>query len=73
MELTAAMAADTDALQVATFIPYDPTSGTPTKWWAFMCKMTWSNTDLKFTPNWAVYDHQTTMISHATSALDTSD
>lgn len=69
--LTLALGADSDILESAVFIPYSPTSGTPTKWYALMCKITNSNTETKYTPTWLVYDHTTAMIAHATDELTT--
>ena len=53
---------DTDIIETAVFIPYAPTSGTPNKWYAFMCKMTMNKTEGKYTPYWYVYDHTAAMI-----------
>ena len=69
-ELGAALTADTDVISVGTFIPYSPANGAPSKWYALVCKMTFSNTNTKFTPAFKIYAHTTAMISHATTDLD---
>ena len=69
-DLTAAFAADTDVLSNAAFIPYSAPSSTPDKWYAFMCKITYSNTNTKYTPSFKIYNHQSAMISDASNDLD---
>jgi len=69
-ELTAALAADTDVVSVASFMPYAPTSGSIDKWYPLVCKMTYSNTNTKYTPSWKIYDHTSAMISDAVKDLD---
>ena len=53
--LNEAVLNNTTNLSAALFVPYSPTSPPATKWYALMCKMTY--TDGLMTPAFKVYDH----------------